>query len=164
MITIGRQTDYAARIVLHLASAEGEGMVTASEIAARRLIPPAFIRRIVTRLSQAGILRTVRGSGGGIALARAASEITLKQVVEAMEGPIALNACLVTGSECPLAEACPVQEAWAEGTRNLSNYLDDIRFDGLASRLGGDRKRGRGKPPAAKGQAKGRRARRTRTD
>ena len=73
MFTIGRHTDYAARIVLHLACLEPGARVTAREIAVRRLIPPAFIRRIISRLSAAGLLTTTRGSGGGIALAREAS-------------------------------------------------------------------------------------------
>jgi Rrf2 family protein len=135
MIAIGRQTDYAARIVLHLASLEEGARVTAQEIAASRLIPPAFIRRIVSRLSAAGILITVRGNKGGVTLARPPSLVSLREVIEAMEGPIAMNSCLTQAGACPLAELCPVQSSWAGATRHLSQYLDEVRFDALAASI-----------------------------
>jgi Rrf2 family protein len=135
LITFLRQTDYAARVVLHLAALPEGARVTASEIAGKRLIPPAFVRRIVGRLAAAGILQAVRGLGGGISLARPSSEISLLDVVEAMEGPILLNSCLNEAVECPLAEACPVQSAWRGASQSLASHLDSIRFDALAAKL-----------------------------
>jgi len=132
MLNISRHTDYAARIVLHL-SLEGEGArVTAREIAERRLIPPAFIRRIVSRLSGAGILITSRGNGGGITLARPPARITLLDVVAAMEGPIALNLCTAEPQECPLSETCSVRKAWSGATKALERYLLGQDFAALA--------------------------------
>lgn len=135
MVSIGRQTDYAARIVLHLASCGRGQRVTAGAIAQSRLIPPAFVRRIVSRLSAAGIVRTARGSGGGITLARPAAAISLREVVEAMEGPLSLNACVREPHACPFSEICPVREAWHDANRALSENLDGVRFDRLARRL-----------------------------
>jgi Rrf2 family protein len=140
LIGIGKQTDYAARIILHLACLEEGARVTAADIAAKRLIPPAFIRRIVSRLSAAGLLTTVRGNQGGVMLARPAAAITLLEVIEAMEGTIALNSCLVEGSECPLADLCPVQSSWYAATKNLSAFLDNVRFDALAAAIPAGRK------------------------
>ena len=94
VFSLGRQTDYAARIVLHLSCLEPGARVTAAQIAEMRLIPAAFIKRIVSRLSAVGIVATMRGSKGGLALARKASEISLLEVVEAFEGPLSLNACV----------------------------------------------------------------------
>jgi Rrf2 family protein len=137
MFTIGRHTDYAARIVLHLSGLESGVRVTAREIAAKRLIPPAFIRRIVSRLSAAGILTTTRGSGGGIALAREASQISLRDVVEAFEGPLSLNGCVAEPGDCPLAVDCPVQGAWVKATRHLSNDLSEVKFGDLVMGIEG---------------------------
>ena len=123
MLGIGRHTDYAARIVLHLACLPEGTQVTAGEIARKRLLPPSFIRRIVGRLAAAGIVRTARGAGGGVALARQPGEISLLDVVAAMEGGITLNACVDTPRSCPLAEACPVQRAWTGVTRALEAEL-----------------------------------------
>ena len=139
MITIGRQADYAARTVLYLAGLDEGTRVTASEIAGKRLIPPAFIRRIVSRLSAAGILDTVRGNKGGVSLAKKSSEISLREVIEAIEGPIVLNTCLTEEKACPLTDLCPVQAVWYSATQNLADYLDDVRFDGLAARIEGGR-------------------------
>jgi Rrf2 family protein len=140
LIGIGKQADYAARIVLHLSTLEEGARVTAGEIAGKRLIPPAFIRRIVSRLSAAGLLTTVRGNRGGVMLARPPAEISLREVIEAMEGTIALNSCLVEGGECPLADLCPVQSSWYAATKNLSDYLHTIRFDALAAGIPAGRK------------------------
>ncbi len=144
MFTIGRNTDYASRIVLHLASLEPGARVTAADIASRRLIPAAFIRRIVSRLSAVGILATVRGSGGGIALARPAAQITLKEVVEAFEGTLSLNGCVESPESCPLAVTCPVQQAWIGATHHLAAYLAGVNFADLARKTYGLK---RGSPP-----------------
>ncbi len=135
MIGIGRQTDYAARIVLHLATLEEGARVTAREIAAKRLLPPAFVRRIISKLAEAGILSTVRGSGGGVTLARPAREISLLDVVKAMEGGLVLNACVDEPKSCPLSAACPVNKAWCKATDTLAATLAKVRFDQLANDL-----------------------------
>ena len=84
MITISRQTDYACRVILHLATLSLGTRVTAQEIGARRIIPRALVRRIITRLGKAKLIVTTRGMGGGLALARPASEISLLDVTQAM--------------------------------------------------------------------------------
>jgi len=131
MIRIARQTDYAARIVLHLASVDAGTSVSIPEIAQQRLLPVPFVRRLVGRLVKAGIVATARGQKGGIRLARPARDITLLDVVRAMEGPIALNHCLESAHTCPFSNKCPVQVAWAEATQALESALSSIRFDTL---------------------------------
>ncbi|MGQ9752966.1 MAG: RrF2 family transcriptional regulator [Thermoanaerobaculaceae bacterium] len=135
MLGIGRHTDYASRIVLHLASLEDGAQVSAAEIASRRLLPPAFVRRIVGKLASAGILRTTRGAGGGVALAGSAAEISLLDIVVAMEGGLLLNACVDEPSACPLAVSCPVHCAWTDATRQLAARLGEVRFDRLAGSI-----------------------------
>ncbi len=135
MIGIARQTDYAARVVLHLACLEPGAQVTVAEIAKKRLLPAPFVRRVVGKLVAAGILATMRGMGGGVRLARPASEISLLDVVAALEGGITLNRCVDNPKACPLAAACPVQRAWTDATRQLEATLAAVRFDQLATRL-----------------------------
>jgi Rrf2 family protein len=130
---IRRQTDYAARIVLHLAYLGDDAKIPVKEIAAKRLLPPAYVRRIVARLASEGILRTVRGMGGGVGLARPASKISLLDVVTAMEGGIVLNRCVDDPPQCPLSETCPVQRVWTGATRQVESYLASVRFDQLAA-------------------------------
>jgi Rrf2 family protein len=134
MISISRETDYACRVVLHLALLPPGERVTAREIARRRIIPRALIRRVVTRLGAAKVLMTTRGSGGGIALARPPKEISLLQVVEAMEGPVALNRCVIYPHECPLVRVCPVHEAWMHAHAGVVDELGRVTFDTLSAR------------------------------
>jgi Rrf2 family protein len=91
------------------------------------------VRRLIGKLVRGGILVSSRGSAGGIRLARPASSITMLDVVQVMEGPIALNHCLDPGHTCPLMSGCPVQSVWAEATRGLEAALGAARFDRLAT-------------------------------
>jgi Rrf2 family protein len=134
MLTISRQSDYACRVVLHLAMLPPGERVTAQDIAKRRLIPRAFVRRVITQLASAGLITTTRGANGGLALARPASEINLLQVVEAIEGPLALNACVTNPHECPLMQVCSVHEAWVGAHESLTAELSRSTFDKLAKR------------------------------
>jgi Rrf2 family iron-sulfur cluster assembly transcriptional regulator len=134
MLTISRETDYACRVILHLAMLPTGQHVTTQEIARRRIVPHALIRRVVTRLSAAKLVTTTRGSGGGLALARPASEISLQHVVEAMEGQVALNRCVIYPRECPLMKKCPVHEAWTRARSALVHELGAATFDKLAQR------------------------------
>lgn len=132
MIGISRQTDYAARLVLHLAALPEGTQVSIAEISALRLLPVALVRRLAGPLVKAGILRTARGTGGGIRLGRAAADISLLDVIAAVEGPVVLNQCLDGRHTCPFTGACPVQDAWAAATRVLEAHLAGVRFDALA--------------------------------
>ena len=134
MITISRETDYACRVILHLAMLPPGERVTTQEIAKQRIVPRALIRRVVTRLSAAKLVTTTRGNGGGLALARPPGEINLQNVVEAMDGAIALNTCVIYPRECPLMKKCPVHEAWARARAALVSELSAATFDQLAKR------------------------------
>ncbi len=135
MMGISRQTDYAARLVLHLASLAPHAQASIPEIASRRLLPEPFLRRIVRRLAAAGLVSTARGVGGGIRLARPAENITLLDVMRAIEGDVVLNRCVAIPEACPLSDACPVQRQWTRITRNLKEDLAKVRFSDLATSL-----------------------------
>jgi Rrf2 family protein len=137
MIRIGRQTDYAARLVLHLASLGNDASASIAEIAEHRLLPVPFVRRMVARLVAAGILKTTRGAKGGVQLGRPSAEISLGDLVQAMEGPIALNDCVHLPDACPFRRNCPVQKAWVGASAALTEQLAAIRFDKLVSSTDG---------------------------
>ncbi len=134
MISISQQTDYAARILLYLAMSEPDTRVTTQEIAREKLIPSALIRRIVTKLGSVGLLKTTKGRGGGIALGRPASEISMLDVVEAMEGPMVLNQCTEDPAFCPFTVHCAIHAAWQETRKLLEDHLKEYTFDKLAER------------------------------
>jgi len=132
---IGRHTDYASRIVLHLASLGDDAQVPVKEIAEKRLLPAPFVRRVVAQLAAAGLLKTTRGNGGGVRLARPAAEISLLDVVRAMEGKVVLNRCVDAPHACPLAAVCPVTRAWTDATRTVEGHLAGVTFAGLVESI-----------------------------
>lgn len=132
MLSVPRQTDYAVRIVLHLACQEPGVRVSIPEMARQRLLPVPFVRRIVSRLAEVGILETHRGVGGGVALARPASSLTLQDVVEAMEGPSCPSPCSDEPRSCPLSSGCPVRGVWTSAARVLENHLRTVRISDLS--------------------------------
>ena len=132
MLGISRQTDYAVRVVLHLACLDEGAQVSIAEISESRDLPMPFVRRLIKPLLTRGILASTRGTAGGIRLAKPAGEISLLEVVGAMEGGMALNHCVDDHKGCPMADTCPVQSVWAGATRALQDHLAGVRFDALA--------------------------------
>ncbi|MCB9495523.1 MAG: Rrf2 family transcriptional regulator [Fibrobacteria bacterium] len=130
---MSRSSDYAVRAALHLACQREGELVSISEIAKQRKLPLAFVRRIVARLVEAGLVHAVRGPRGGVALARSAEDISLLDVVVAMEGPLCASPCLESPEGCPFGKSCPVQGIWASSTELLENHLRAVRLSGLAA-------------------------------
>lgn len=131
---VKRETDYAIRTVLYLAMQPAGTHTTARALAREKLIPHALARRIVSRLTAAGILHSARGPSGGIALARPPAEITLLQVMQAVDGAPVVSPCVVEPASCPLMPECPVHEVWVDLQRSLETTLEHITFAQLAQR------------------------------
>ena len=128
---ISRRTDYGVRVILDLASLAGSERASTQEIASRQNIPSPFLAKIISQLSLSGLVTTYRGAGGGVRLARPASEISLLNVIEALEGPIRLNRCLIQPGACPRDEHCPVHPVWAKAQDELTTLLNATTFDDL---------------------------------
>ncbi len=131
---ISRGAEYAIRAMLDIAAAEGRAQETTKEVAEHQGIPRVFLPKIVQRLVQAGLLRAHRGPAGGIALSRPPGEINMRQIIEAMDGPIALNTCLILPSECPRQSICPIHEVWVTTQQGLLTSLESITLAHLVSR------------------------------
>jgi len=128
---ITRQADYAIRAVLYLARLGLSQRAATSHIAQEQRIPPSFLAKIISQLSIAGLLHTSRGARGGVSLAREAKEITLLDVVEAIDGPILLNECVGEKGLCAFADECPLKPIWCETQEHLVSRLRETRFDEL---------------------------------
>ena len=142
---ITRQADYAVRAVLYLAEQNGAGRAPTSQIARDQRIPPSFLAKIVSQLSVAGMVQTSRGARGGVALARDPRDISLLEVVEAIDGPITLNECVPDTSLCTFGEDCPVHGIWSDAQQKLVKELSATSFADLMAARGG-RKVGSGLP------------------
>lgn len=130
---LSRQADYAVRAMVHLAGCPEAGRVQTREIAQRQQIPNAFLPRIIASLSRAQLIRTFRGNQGGISLARPAAQISLLQVVEAIDGPIRLNRCTFQPSRCERDYFCPVHPVWKQAQENLNQFLGGTKLTDLVN-------------------------------
>ena len=128
---ITRQADYAVRAVLHLARSGNSERAATSAIAKEQNIPPSFLAKIISQLSIAGLLHTSRGARGGVTLAREPKEITLLEVVEAIDGPIQLNECVQGNSVCSYEDNCPIRTVWCETQEELVSRLRSTSFGDL---------------------------------
>jgi Rrf2 family protein len=125
---ITRQADYAVRAVLYLARLGEAGRAPTSRIAKEMRIPPSFLAKIVSQLSVAGVVSTSRGARGGVSLARPPQEVSLLEVIEAIDGPITLNECVPDASECVFGDDCPVHGVWCETQATLVEKLKATNF------------------------------------
>lgn len=129
---ITRQADYAIRAVLHLSRLGPGRRAATSQIAQSQQIPPSFLAKIVSQLSVAGLLQTSRGARGGVSLARTPNEITLLEVIEAIDGPILLNECVADEANCTFSEDCPLRPVWCEAQSELVQRLRSTNFGQFA--------------------------------
>ncbi|HBX70434.1 MAG TPA: Rrf2 family transcriptional regulator [Chloroflexi bacterium] len=125
---ITRQADYAVRAVYYLTKLGPESRAATSQIADEQHIPPSFLAKIISQLSVAGLLHTSRGARGGVSLARSAEDISLLDVVEAIDGPILLNECVSDAGACTFSSDCPMQPIWCEAQKDLVGRLKTTSF------------------------------------
>ena len=133
---ITRQADYAVRAVLYLAQMGPDRRAATRQIAQEKKIPPSFLAKIVSQLSVAGLLQTSRGARGGVSLARSPDQISLLDVVEAIDGPILLNECVLSANACSFGENCVIRPKWCNAQSNLVEGLKSTTFDSFLNGRG----------------------------
>ncbi len=124
------RTEYAVRAMIDLARLGG-GQATAREIARRQEIPPKFLPQIMVDLSRAGLVQGTRGSGGGVRLAVDPAKVTVRRIVDAIEGPMALYNCLEDGGVCRRQGRCEVQHIWAWAQSRFLEALDEFTLQDI---------------------------------
>ncbi len=135
-----RRTDYAIRALLHLAHNEG-AMVTAAAISEEMEIPKGFLHQILPILQRNGLVEARPGRTGGYVLIRPPEDITLLQILEATEGPIAPDECALKGGPCHWDEVCAIHWVWSASKKAFSSELSkatlaQIAADDLALKAG----------------------------
>lgn len=129
---LSRGADYAIRAMLDVASLPEDKKTITEHIAMRQDVPVAFLSKVIAQLTQAGLLRTYRGAAGGVHLGQPAEEINLRQIVETLQGPIALNLCTDPYDGCPRAETCPAGRVFKEAQKSLDVLLEQAILADLA--------------------------------
>jgi Rrf2 family protein len=131
---VTRQADYAVRALTYLAGLPLGGQATTATISETQAIPRPFLSKVISQLALAGLVVTTRGMGGGVALAHPPEEITLLQAVEAVDGPVRVNNCLLRSGNCQMESLCGAHDIWAEIQGRLIQDLEAVTMAELARR------------------------------
>jgi FeS assembly SUF system regulator len=140
MIRVSKLTDYAIVLLAHLS--RSERTLTAHELAGLSSVPLPTVSKLCKELSKAGLVVSHRGRKGGYGLARPADRISLAQIVEALEGPIALTQCTHGTESCELEATCVAKESWNPVSRAIHGALSSLPLSSIAPPAP------RGAPPA----------------
>lgn len=129
-----RKGEYAIRGVIYLAQQPPGKVSLISEIAEATEAPQTFLAKILQNFAKIGIVNSYRGTGGGFTIGRSAANITLREVVEAVEGPIVPNRCLIGAGTCERGAECNVHPVWRKVQAQLVQILESVTIEELAAR------------------------------
>ena len=130
-----RAADYAVRVMIHLAGLPAGTRASRTELAIAAECPEQFLSKVLQNLTRAGLVVSHRGNTGGFELPAIHRSASLLEVVEAIEGPIRLNLCLVSRHSCKRQEWCPAHPVWAEAQQAMSGVLRNVSVGELADRV-----------------------------
>jgi Rrf2 family transcriptional regulator, iron-sulfur cluster assembly transcription factor len=119
MELLKRNTDYALRALVHMAAFGTQDMFRMGDLAKATGAPETFLRKVMQKLDAAGVVITRRGSGGGVSFGKTPDLISVLEVMEAIQGPVAVNKCFVANRECDDRTGCAIR-------RNLGTIQDDM--------------------------------------
>lgn len=131
MFQISRRVDYAVRIMIELGMQPSGTFMSARRVSARTAVPKAFLHKITADLVRTNLIVTQTGPTGGLALRQPCDEITLLAIIEAIDGPICLNICLLRPEECNRDRICPGHDVWGRLQTMLINELQNTRLANL---------------------------------
>jgi Rrf2 family protein len=135
MDIIRRNTDYALRAVVALAGENGSPVSTKA-LADSQSIPYQLACKLLQRLHNAGIVKSTMGPSGGFTLGKNPSKITVRQVVEAVQGPLSLSPCLFKGGCCSLSKHCPINPELGRLQKKINAFLDGLTLRQLSATTG----------------------------
>ena len=127
-----RRADYAVRVMVELASHPEDALIPRARIQASQDVPAAYLAKIIQALACAGLVQTRAGAQGGVSLSAAPGDVTLRRVIEAVEGPIHLNRCVIRPGACPRDRFCAVHPVWLRIQKLLTLELDAVTIAALA--------------------------------
>lgn len=127
-----RGTDYGIQGLLYLAQKPPRVVSIISDISAAQDVPESYLAKVFQELCRAGLVISYRGAKGGFTLARDPSEITVRQVIEAIEGPIALNRCLDPREGCDRIDNCALYPVLREAQERLIEVLESKTLKDLS--------------------------------
>ena len=133
MVKLTRAGEYAIKGMLFLAQQSPDGLTPIADVARSQNVSAGFLAKIFQNLSRAGLVESHRGAGGGVSLGMSAEKITVRMIIEAVEGPIALNNCLVEHGGCRDADGCALAAMWHRAQDAMLGVLEGTSLAGLVA-------------------------------
>ncbi len=127
-----RAADYGVRVMIHLLGLSDRRRVSLPALAESTGTPESFLSKVLQALTRGGLLVSQRGQSGGFALSARGREASMREVIEAVDGPIYLNLCLTSGKVCARKAWCPAHPVWARAQQAMFDVLDAARIEDLA--------------------------------
>ena len=133
MFKISRKTEYAIRGMIYLAKQPRDQFVMVKEITKATKTSSVFLAKIFQALSNANLVVSSRGAVGGFKLSRKPEHITLREILEATEGPITVNLCVVDNRSCGFSKTCSAHTAWKRIRDSINGMLEDFTLKDIAA-------------------------------
>jgi Rrf2 family protein len=142
---LSKKSKYGLKALLVLAEEPGRGPVQSSELAVRQRLPKKFLEAILLELKRHGLVQSKKGRSGGYVLSRRPGDITLSEVIRALDGPLALVPCVsqtayMRCDECIDEDTCGVHLAMKEVRDATAHILDNTTLAGLSARVAASRR------------------------
>jgi len=134
-----RAADYAIRVMIHLAGQPEGAVVSKTLLAKAAEAPESFVSKILQALARGGLVQAHRGVVGGFSLLAPGAQASLLDVVEAIDGPVALNVCLTSGEPCHRAVECKAHEVWSRAQSAMQAVLREAKIADMARKQETDR-------------------------
>jgi Rrf2 family protein len=131
VLRISRKIDYGLRAMIYLSSLPSGSVVPFREIARQMEVPEDFLAKILKTLVDQGLVKSARGPHGGYALGRSPADISFLDVIEAVEGPIALNVCLDGDDACGRSSTCTMVSVWKAGQERMLDVYRHAKLSEL---------------------------------
>ena len=133
-MNLSTRARYGTRALLDLALHQGEGQLLLKDIAQRQQVSLQYLEHLVTPLITAGLVRSARGPRGGVWLAKPPREIKLSEVIQLLEGSIALVDCVDNPGMCPRSDFCATHNVWSELKKVTDRFLESTTLQDLVER------------------------------
>lgn len=134
-LRLSTKARYGLRAVIELAKHYGEGPIMAGAIAEKEDISENYLEQIMEPLKKSGIVRSVRGARGGFVLTRPPGEIKVREIIDALEGPVFLVDCLYDPSLCKRSEGCTARLFWGKLRENIIDFLNSWTLENLVEEV-----------------------------
>jgi FeS assembly SUF system regulator len=128
MLRISKLTDYGTMILVYLAGAEHGQLLPASEVAEATHLALPTVQKLLKILAKNGLVESARGTDGGYRLARTPEQITAAEILDTLEGPVAITECSHDDGHCDLEPNCQVGDAWQKISLAIRAAMSDIRL------------------------------------